>query len=117
MKKVLFSLFALVGICTLAYAQATPSVEENNRLRFTVEGQGVNYGYTIKSIAWTSASGDEVAGTGGFILIDNDGKYIAGAEATAITDSLVIPIPDGIVVNGVHANHLDGDITIYGKRK
>ena len=68
-------------------------------------------------MVWGSASGDEVGASGGFILTDQDDNFIAGMDATALSDHLVIPIPNGIRVNGIRSSHLDGDVTVYGKQK
>jgi len=97
MKKLLLTLALVASLCAYVYA-ADPAYQDGNRVHFTAESQQTTTPFLITSIVWGSASGDEVGGTGGFILQDINGNFIAGMDATALSDHLVIPIPGGIRV-------------------
>jgi hypothetical protein len=115
MKRLLLVLFSLVFIAS-TYA-AAPNIEESNRIEFTSESQTTTTPFSVDSIHWTSASGAEIAATGGFILNDANGVEIAACEATALTDYCHIDV-GGITVTGFQLEHLDGGhIFVYGKRK
>jgi len=110
-------LITLLLITGYVFAQSAPSVSEQNRIKFTVEGQMYSSPFAISSIAWTSASGDEIGATGGFILQDLSYNDIASCEATTVSDQCQFSFSEPLVVDGLFVSHLDGDIYVYGKRR
>jgi hypothetical protein len=116
MKRILIALLMVGLLAGLVYA-ASPSVEEQNRVKFTAEGQSTTASYAISSISWVSASGDEIGGGHGFILEETSGADIASCEATAVSDQCQFTFPEPLVVMGLNVPHLDGDLYVYGKRR
>ena len=113
MKRVLFLLLVL-GIFSIA---AGPALEGQNRLKFTLENQAYTGQFSISSISWVSASGDEIGATGGFILEETNGDDIASCEATAVSDQCQFTFPEPVIVNGIVADWITGDVYVYGKRR
>jgi len=118
MKKFLLSLLLLTAFVGTSFA-AGPAIEEGNMIQFTAADQITTTVFRIRTLVWISAAGSEIAGTNGFLLEDGAGTVIAGGEATALSDQVIIHFGDkGVVVSGLKAEDLDaGYLYIYGSRK
>ena len=117
MRKILACLILCLFITLPTFAVA-PTIEEANVIQFTATDQETDTMFIVKSIVWISAAGSEIAAANGFLLEDGNGTTIAAGEATALSDYLVITIPDGILVGGLKAEDLDaGYLYVYGQRR
>jgi hypothetical protein len=117
MKKIFIALLLSVFVASNAFAVA-PTIEEKNYIQFTAADQETSTTFKIYSIVWISAAGAEIAATHGFLLEDASGAVIAGGEATAVSDQVIITIPNGIYAAGLKAEDLDGGyLYVYGVKK
>lgn len=116
MKKLLLALLMAGFMATAAFA-ATPTIDEQNRLQFTAADQETTVSFRIDTIVWTSFTGSVIVDTDVLNLEDGAGTEIFKMSATAVTESIVIPV-GGIVFTGIKAEDLtNGYVTIYGKRR
>ena len=129
MKKVFLVLLALCLSSSLAFAQyvapisdppsnSNAALEQGGRVHFDAAFQGTSTPMVIGTIVWASASGNEIGGTGSFILEEANGDFIAGCEATTVSDQCIINFSIPQAVNGMWVSSLvGGDVTVYGKRR
>lgn len=101
---------------------AGPTHMAGNVIYFAAADQEIAqpFSFRIRAVVWTSNQGSnlDIAADDDMLLEDGDGNPVIGMRAEVADSTLQISFPgNGVVVNGLKAEDLDGGVLfVYGEK-